>query len=219
MEKVIIFGEGNTQELALFYLKREENYKVYSFTEDTKYIHSDTYLGLPMIPFEEIETVYPPTEYKMFIPLGYKRNNHLRAEKYEVAKKKRYQFITYISPKATYFGTPVGENCFILENSVIQPFTAIGNDTILWSGSHIGHHTRIGNHCFLAPYASVSGVSVVNDFTFIGINATVGNGIKVAEDNLIGAGAVITKDTVKGGVYVPNRSVLLDKKSDQISIY
>lgn len=218
MEKVIIFGEGNIQEVALFYLQRDEKYEVAGFTADIEYIKVDIYLGLPMVPFGEIETIFPPKEYKMFIPLGYKRNNHLRAEKYYVAKSKGYEFITYISPKATYYGTPVGENSFIFENNVIQPFTTIGNDTILWSGNYIGHHTKIGNHCFIASHVVVSGVTQVEDYTFIGVNATIGNGIKIAKDNLIGAGAVITKDTKEKEVYVPDRSILLTKKSDEISI-
>lgn len=218
LEKVIIFGEGNIQEMAFFYLQREDGYDVCAFTADKIFIKSDMYLNLPMIPFENIETVYPPEKYKMFIPLGYKRNNHLRSEKYEMAQKKGYSFITYISPKATFYGTSVGNNCFILENSIIQPFSTIGNDTIVWSGSHIGHHSYIGNHCFLAPCSTVCGGTEIGDHTFIGANATVRNGIKIAEDNLIGAGAVITKNTLEQEVYVPNRSILLNKKSNQISI-
>lgn len=217
-EKVIIFGEGNIQEVALFYLQRDEKYEVVAFTADAEYITKDLYLGLPIVPFADVDKLYPTNIYKMFVPLGYKRNNHLRAEKYYEAKRKGYQFITYISPKATYYGTPVGENCFIFENNVIQPFTEIGDNTILWSGNHIGHHTKIGSHCFIASHVVVSGVSVVEDYTFIGVNATIGNGITVAHDNLIGAGAVITKSTKENAVYVPSRSVLLDKSSFEIEL-
>ena len=218
MEKVIIFGEGNIQEVAFFYFQKDEKYEVAAFTADIEYIKADTYLGCPMIPFLCIKELYPPEEYKMFIPLGYKRNNHLRAEKYYAAKKMGYDFITYINPKAICYSEKIGENCFILENSVIQPYAQIGNDTILWSGSFVGHHSQIGEHCFVAPYASVSGVTAVGNYTFIGENATVGNDIRIADENIIGAGAVITKNTVEGGVYVPNRSILLDKKSNDISI-
>ena len=64
MEKVIIFGEGNIQEVALFYLKNDEKYEVVAFTADEEYIKSDTYLGLPIIPFSNIEKIYPPKDYK-----------------------------------------------------------------------------------------------------------------------------------------------------------
>ncbi len=64
----------------------------------------------------------------------------------------------------------------------------------------------------------VNGVVQIVDYTFIGANATVRNGARICADNLIGAGAVITKDTAEGEVYVSERSVLLKKKSDKISI-
>ena len=218
MEKVIIFGEGAIQEVALFYLQRDERYDVVAFTADEEYITKDQYLNLPIVPFRDIEKLYSPTEYKMFIPLGYRRNNHLRAEKYYEAKKKGYSFITYISPKAIYYGTPVGENCFIFEDNVIQPFTQIGDNTIMWTGSVLAHHSAIGNHCFIASRVAISGGTKIEDYTFIGINATIGNGITIAKDNLIGAGSVIVKDTKENEVYVPNRSILLDKKNYEITL-
>lgn len=218
MEKVIIFGEGNIQEVANFYLQRDERYEVVGFTADSAFIKNDIYLNMPIVPFEEVENIYSPKEYKMFIPLGYKENNHLRARKYYQAKEKGYSFITYISPKATYYGTAIGENCFIFENNVIQPFTKIGNNTIMWSGNHLGHHSIIGNHCFIASHVVISGCSMIDDYTFVGVNATFRNGIHVAKNNLIGAGAIIMEDTAEGEVYVPAKSILLKKKSCEVHI-
>ncbi len=55
--------------------------------------------------------------------------------------------ISYVSSKATVFpGAPIGDNCFILEDNTIQPFTSIGNNVVLWSGNHIGHHSVIKDH-------------------------------------------------------------------------
>jgi hypothetical protein len=59
-EKVIIFGEGNIQEVARFYLENDGKWEVAAFTADREYISADTYLGRPMVPFENIESVYPP---------------------------------------------------------------------------------------------------------------------------------------------------------------
>jgi hypothetical protein len=44
------------------------------------------------------------------------------------------------------------------------------------------------------------------------------NGIHIAPATLIGAGAVIMKDTVEGGVYVPQLATRLDKHSDEIKL-
>ena len=76
--------------------------------------------------------------------------NALRRGVYTRFKQKGYPLISYISSCATYFpGTPIGDNCFVLEDNTIQPFVKIGNNVVLWSGNHIGHHSTIARRCFL----------------------------------------------------------------------
>src|SRR5262249_447289 len=93
---------------------------------------------------------------------GYGKMNRVRAEKFTAAKARGYALARYVSTKAaTWPDLTLGENSFVMEANVIQPFAAIGDDTILWCGNHIGHHTRIGNHCFLAsPIVVRAGVEV-----------------------------------------------------------
>ena len=218
MEKVIIFGEGGLQELAHFYLQRDEKYEVVAFTADAEYIEHNSYLGLPLIPFEEIKTYYPPDKYKMFVPLGYRKNNHIRAGKYFAAKEKGYSFISYISPDSVCYANSVGENCFIFEGAIIQPFTSIGNDTILTNGSTISHHSKVGNHGFVAPKAVICGLSEIGDYTFIGAGATVAQGRCIADHNIIGMGAAILSDTKTHEVYKTQVGELLPVDSDEIYI-
>ena len=72
---------------------------------------------------------------------------------------------------------------------------------MLWSGNHIGHHSRIGDHCFLASHIVVSGGVAIGNHCFIGVNATLRDGISVADRCLIGAGATVLKDTKPDEVY------------------
>ena len=37
----------------------------------------------------------------------------------------------------------------IMEHNTIQPYVTIGENTILWSGNHVGHHTQIGKNVIL----------------------------------------------------------------------
>ena len=64
----------------------------------------------------------------------------------------------------------------------------------------------------------VSGHCRVGAYSFIGVNATLRNGITVAPESVVGAGALIMKDTVAKGVYVPARTELFKKKSDEIDL-
>lgn len=195
MARIVIFGNKDFAQLAHFYLTHDSEHDVVAFTLDAEYIEEATFEGLPVVSFETLEAHYPPDEVKLFIPISPQKLNQVRAEKYHQAKARGYSFISYISSKATYYGTPVGENCFIFENNVIQPFVTIGDNCILWSGNHIGHHSTLGNHLMITSHVVVSGHVVIDDYTFIGVNATLSNGIHVAEKNVIGAGALVLKST------------------------
>jgi acyl-[acyl carrier protein]--UDP-N-acetylglucosamine O-acyltransferase len=112
----------------------------------------------------------------------------------------------------------VGENCFILEDNTIQPFVTIGNNVTMWSGNHIGHDSIIEDHCFISSHVVVSGHVHIRPYCFLGVNCTLRNSITLAPESLIGAGAIIMKDTVEKGVYVPVRTELFTKPSDQINL-
>ena len=96
---------------------------------------------------------------------------------------------------------------------MIQPNVRIGDNTVLWSGNHIGHDTTIGNHCFIASHAVISGGVTIGDYCFVGVNATFRDGVTVAPRCVIGADALIMKDTEEGGVYAVRGTEPLEKKS------
>jgi len=178
----------------------------------------DTFCDLPLVPFENIEKEFSPDEFKMFIPLSYKSVNRIRAQKYYEAKEKGYSLTSFVSTKAMIFkeGTTIGDNCFIFENNVIQPFTTIGNNVIIWSGNHIGHHSHIEDHCFLASHIVVSGGVTIEPYCFIGVNATIRDHVTVGAESVIGAGALIVKDTKPKSVYKGSPAVESRVTSDQL---
>jgi sugar O-acyltransferase (sialic acid O-acetyltransferase NeuD family) len=219
MSQLIIFGAGDIARLAHYYFTRDSEHEVVAFTVDQKYREADTFLDLPLVSFEEVTSRYPPGEYKMFVALSYARMNKLREEKYRAAKEKGYELVSYVSSRCSFLTDhPVGDNCFILEDNTIQPFVRIGNNVTLWSGNHIGHDAVIHDHCFLASHIVVSGYVEIGNNCFIGVNATLRNSITIAPETLIGAGAVIMKDTVEQGVYLPERAKLFDKKSSELEL-
>ena len=217
MAKVVIFGNGQNAAVAHFLLTHDSEHEVIAFTVDQGFIDEKSYLGLPVIPYEDVLKTHPPDTCRLFLPISYRNCNAVRAEKYLDAKTKGYHFISYISSKAVYFGTPVGENCFILENNVIQPFTEIGDNCTLWSGNHIGHHSIIKDHCFIASHAVISGSVTVGSYSFVGVNATIRDNVVIGEKNVIGAGALILGDTEDMAVYSPGKSKKLPIPSNRLS--
>jgi sugar O-acyltransferase (sialic acid O-acetyltransferase NeuD family) len=197
--RVVLFGVGAIAELAHFYLTHDSPHEVVAFTVDGDYIAADTFHDLPVVPFETVEQSFPPGEHAMFLPISFKRMNHLRADKLASAKERGFEVISYVSSKATTFPDfECGENCFILEDNTIQPFVKIGRNVILWSGNHIGHHTTIGDHVSLLPGANVAGNVTIGDRAFVGMGALVLDGLTIGDRAVVAAGAVVTRDVPPG---------------------
>jgi sugar O-acyltransferase (sialic acid O-acetyltransferase NeuD family) len=153
----------------------------------------------------------------MFIAIGSARMNGLREERYRAAKDLGYELITYISSKAaTWPGADIGDNCFIQEHTVIQPFATIGHDVVVWSGCHIGHHSIIEDHCFLSPQVVVSSNVTIEPRCLLGVNATIRDGITIGRECLVGAGSLIMKDTQPRQVSVGRRGQVLPMPSDRL---
>lgn len=203
MAKVIIFGIQDFAQLAHFYLQYDSEHEVVAFSVNEKYLpEAKSFAGLPVVAFENIEQTYPAGDFSFFAPMSPSRMNRLRQSVYLQIKEKGYELISYVSSKATVFpGVPIGDNCFILEDNTIQPFTSIGNNVVLWSGNHIGHHSVIKDHVSFTSHVVLSGHCTVEPFCFFGVNATIRDRLHIAEGSLIAMSASVTKDTEPWGVY------------------
>lgn len=203
MSKVVIVGAGKIADEAYYYLTNDSEHEVVAFTVDREWVGAGEKLGRPVVPFDDVEAAYPPSEFRMFVAIGYQDLNRLRARKYEEAKAKGYALISYVSSKASNFGdVPIGDNCFILEFATLQPCSSVGSNVFIWSGNHIGHHARIGDHCYVAGSVVISGSTVVEPYCFFGVNSTIGHEVRVGADSFIGAGSLITKDVAPKSVYI-----------------
>ena len=163
----------------------------------------NTFRGLPLVAFEEINNWYPPEDFRMFAPMTAKNMNRLREKVYFEGKGKGYNYISYVSSKATVCDNEIGENCFILEDNTLQPFTKIGNNVVMWSGNHIGHHGEIKDHVFFTSHVVMSGHCVIEPYCFFGVNATIRDYSHLKQGTLLAMGACLTKqETEEWGVYV-----------------
>jgi len=218
MEKVVIFGISAAAALSHFALTHDSPYEVVAFTVDRKYIKESEFCGLPVFPFEEIETLFNPNEYKMLVAIFASRVNRTRAEKYDKAKEKGYELITYISSKAIVSpDLVIGDNCFISEGAICRPFLKIENNVFVMAGALLGHNSVIGDHCFISGRAVVLGDVVIEPYCVIGGNSTILDSVKIARECIIGAGTVITENTKEREIYKVNPPILFPLSSDKMA--
>lgn len=208
-KKLIIVGASLFAEIAYEYFTYDSEYEVVAFSVEKEYIKESKFMDLPVIAFEEVENHYKPSEHELFVALTYKQLNRLRARFCNEAKAKGYKLATYISSRAfVWRNVKVGENCFIFEDNTIQPFCSIGNNVILWSGNHIGHHSTIKDNCFISSHVVICGSCNIGENCFFGVNSIVANDVTVAEDCFINSNASVMKNTNPREIYNPATSQL-----------
>lgn len=200
---LVIFGTGDIAQLAYYYFSIDSDCEIVAFTVDSQYVKFPIFCGLPVIAFEHIVEKYPPRTHSLFVALSYTKLNSVRKEKYLLAKEFGYELVSYLSSRSTILNEGmIGENCFVLEDNTIQPYAKIGNNVTLWSGNHIGHHSVIRDHSFLASHVVVSGGVDIGEQCFIGVNATLRDHIKIGDRCVVGAGAILLGDAEPDGVYI-----------------
>lgn len=144
-------------------------------------------------------------------------------EKVSILNVKLGVSVKIIEPVNLY-GCTIGDDCFIGPFTEIQRNVSIGKRTRIQSHSFICEGVVIGDQCFIGH-----GVMFVNDLfengapggdplkwkkTFIGNHVSIGSNatilpVRICDDVVIGAGAVVTKDIVTPGSYVGNPAKLI----------
>jgi sugar O-acyltransferase (sialic acid O-acetyltransferase NeuD family) len=213
-QKIVIVGDGETAELAYEYFTHDSPHEIVGFAVEAAYKKRDEFFGLPVIELEEIEKHFSPSDHQAFAAISYTQLNRVRARIFNTVKSKGYTCASYVSSRAfVWHNVEIGENCFIFENNVIQYKVKIGNNVVLWSGNHIGHQTIIEDNVFISSHVVVSGYCEVGTNTFMGVNSSVANDVKIARDNIIAMGAVIHKHTEPRKIYMGNPGKPSDRDS------
>jgi sugar O-acyltransferase (sialic acid O-acetyltransferase NeuD family) len=215
---LVIVGTGLFAEVVSAYLAEYTNYTIVAYACHDRFRESAEYLGKPLVALETLTATHPPESVDVFVAIGYRKMNSLREAVFNEVEASGYHCISFVHPGVKIWASStVGRNVFIFEDNTIQPFTHIGDNTMLWSGNHVGHHSRIGRHCFISSHVVISGSCTVGDNVFMGVNATLHDGLHIGDRCLIGAGAIIAKSTNHGEVFVPASTKPFPKSSSEIN--
>jgi sugar O-acyltransferase (sialic acid O-acetyltransferase NeuD family) len=218
MKHVVLFGIGKTAQVMRYHIEKEGG-SVAAFTIDRKYFKEDRFSGIPVVPFDEVEHRYPPETYSMFISVGYKNLNTLRAKRVQESEEKGYHLENYISPSAILWDDlTMGANCKIGEKTLMQPFSEMGKNVFIGSGCIIGHHSRIMDHCFIASGVTLGGGVTVEPYCFLGTGSVVRNDVTVKRSTVIGAGVTLLESTDPESVYLNRSSEKMNISSTSLTL-
>ena len=211
MKKLMIVGTGITAIRVYDFIKQYNLYEIVGFVVDKEYKIVDTFCELKVYSFEELEKKYKKDEIELFIAIYWNNLNKDRKEMFYKVKERGYKLANLVSPNSIIRGRILGENCWIQDYVIFDTGATIKNGVSLAGHTNIGHHSEIGSFIHIAGKATLGGECIVNDQVFIGLNATVLDGVTIEEKSIIGAGTVIKRNVKKNTVCKLDKSNIIIK--------
>ena len=138
----------------------------------------------------------------------------MRAERYTV-KALGYACASYVSSVHVPQQAPGRRQHAHHGSNTIQPFARVGSNVIVWAAI-TSDTTPSSRTTVSSSHLSCPGIRA--SILLPRRECHLRNGLTIAPETLIGAGAVVLNDTVERGVYLPMRARMSDKKSDDVEI-
>jgi sugar O-acyltransferase (sialic acid O-acetyltransferase NeuD family) len=200
---IVIYGNGAMARVLHSYARH--SVRVAGFTVDGHCIEAgaDTFCGLPLVPFDDVQRHFPPADVEMIVAVGFVAMNALREQKSDEAKAKGYRLARYVHPSLIrHDDVEIGENCIIYEHVSIHPGSRIGAGTFITSNVSIGHDCVVEEYNWINGGVSFAGGCRVGRGCFFGVNASIADGLQLGARTFVGAGTLVAKNTGADEVHV-----------------
>jgi UDP-N-acetylbacillosamine N-acetyltransferase len=164
---------------------------------DEKAREGEMFLDFPVLKS------FIPDDPKAWCAFPASGNGLVRQAQTELIEQQGWQLVSLVAPSATLgVGCALGEGVFVGQQAHIGPMARVGSGSIINSGAVVEHECTVGEWAHVSVNATMAGRSSLGDFSMLGAGATVIDGVSVAIQITIGAGAVVNKCIEYPGVYV-----------------
>lgn len=219
-EKIVIIGAriNGHAGVILDALEAIDRYEVVGFIDNTPELQGKKINGIPVIgSTDNLDCLKGLARYA-HIAIG---DNVARGRLYDLLRQCGIEVVTLIHPTATISKrADISEGCFIGARAVVNNGVSIGAVSIINTGALIEHDNEIGFAVHLAPGTKTAGRVKVDDFSFVGLGATILPDIHIGSGAMIGAGSTVVKDvspktTVIGyAARKHNKNIYVETKPD-----
>ena len=206
--KIAIVGAGGHGRVVLDIVRNNHQFEVVGFLDANTSLRGQTVDDLPVLgDMSRVPDLAKLGIGAVIIAIG---DNQVRRSYAGAFERARISLVSAIHPSASIAdNAQVGKNVVIAAGANVCAHVIIGDSAILNTGCIVDHESRICTGAHVCPGVRLAGHVLVKESAFVGIGATVIQGVTIGESAVVGAGAVVLEDvpayaTVVG---VPARSV------------
>lgn len=193
MKKIIILGcGGHAKSVCDTLLTLSKEYEIVGFVDRTENLDF-TYGDVKVIGTDRnLQEIYDQGIRCAVLGIGFLGKDNLRERLAVTLKNIGFHFPAIVDPTAIVAGSAeVGEGTFIGKMAVVNADARIGQYCIINSCSLIEHDCYIGDFTHIAVSSCICGGVNVGKACLVGANSTIIQGMKVADHDIIPAGAIV----------------------------
>jgi sugar O-acyltransferase (sialic acid O-acetyltransferase NeuD family) len=121
--------------------------------------------------------------------------NAVRMEKIGLVQKAGGRIATVVHPSAVISATAsLGEGTVAMAGVVVNADAVVGRGSILNTSCSVDHDCVLGEGVHISPGVHLAGDVRVNDLSWVGIGASVRQGVTIGRAVQVGAGAAVVND-------------------------
>lgn len=215
--KVVIFGSSGHAKVVLDIIESNNNYELIGFID--KFIPKDTSVLNYKVIGDELLLPKLMQKYKFnkgIVGIG---NNFVRSKVVNLVKNiaPDFQFINCIHNSAN-----ISKHCKFGEGNVVMPGVSINASSIisdhciLNTNSSLDHDCKMDKFSCLAPNSAVGGNCVIGEYSYVGIGASIFQGVSIDQNCIIGGGSILNKNAKADSTYygIPAKRISSRKIED-----
>jgi acetyltransferase EpsM len=130
-------------------------------------------------------------------------DNRVREQKAKLAQTQGFKLASVVHPySAMASDVKLGVGTVVMAGAVINSGSMIGENSIINTSASIDHDCVLADNVHISPGARIAGGVQIGRGTWIGIAATIIEKIRLGENIIVGAGAVVIRNVASGAVVV-----------------
>lgn len=192
-KKIIIIGcGGHARSVCDTLSMLPEQYEIAGFIDRVEN-KNFVYEGIKTIGIDDdLQQIYDSGIHQAVLGIGFLGHGNLRNDLIAKLHNIGFSFPTVIDSTAIVSkSAKIGEGTFVGKNAVVNANAWIGRYCIINSCSLVEHDCRVGDFTHVAVAACVCGGVTVGKECLVGANATIIQGLNLADHSIIPAGNVI----------------------------
>lgn len=194
MKDIIIIGAGKHAKVVIDILESMGR-RVSFILDDDPDLVGNKLLNVEVIGGIDKLDNLSSTEYEISISIGHPK---IRKKIYQKIKRWNFDFVNAVHPKTDLANSVnLGEGIIINSGVVIHPDVTLQNNIILGLNATVSHDSFIESHVHISPGVHITGECIIKECVDLGTGAVVLPRKTIAENSIIGAGAVVNKNIDK----------------------